>query len=270
MLTPEESTKVFNEVFTIDGDRVIFNGTLGRVYLREKYFKRGSAEIIDKDVQTIGIFKLYVHNDVTKNPADFAPGDHEIVFKIPTSIVLCPTNMYETIVSEYNELETEAGMNTEMERVKYYVLEFPKGSVFIKSLMSIKSVNNLKAVTSMVTGAQLPDEIGYTDTAKLWVECSEINGYGSMKSNTSLLELIVSQIFRNPYNLSEPFRYYLARHPDADLSIAKPIRMVDIAKQVSAFGSLTSGDPVRGITSSIIRQRKGYRDTQTPIEEQIK
>lgn len=272
-LTLAEESAIKNKLFSVSGDSVIFEGTLGRVYIRESHFKKGIAEIVDTDVRSIGIFKLFVFNslDVPEN-ADTDKAEHEIVLKLPMSITMCPIKMWTEIRTEYNDLGATEGTDNEntMERVKYYVLEFQKGSVFIKNQTLVKSIMNLKSVTSLITDNQLPKEIMYTDTAKLWIECSEINGYGSMRCNTSLLEMIVSYIYRNPHNLSEPFRMFLGRNPNADISQAKPIRVIDIAKQVSAFGSVASGDPVRGITSSIIRQMKGHGDAQSPIEEQVK
>lgn len=257
-----------DELFVVSDTNVVFNGVLGRVYIPEKNFKRGVSEMVDVDVQTIGIFKLLSFDslDVPYDDGEQKFIKHELVFKIPMTIKMCPTRITEVIKTEISESDDES----EMERVKYYVLEFNKGDRFIKSLNAQKHVKNLKSITSMITDNQLPKEIGYTDVAKLWTECSEINGYGSMKTNTAELELIISEIYRNPYDLSQPFRLYLAKNPGADISSAKPIRVVDIAKNVSAFGSISSGDPVRGITSSIIRQRKGLPDAKTPIEEQIR
>lgn len=258
----------------IENNSVIFKGTVCRAYIPEVNFKRNVATIIDTDIQTMGIFKLYIFNDLeVPRDIDRDKADHILLFKLPMTITMCPVKFWTQNVIEESDsgnIDNEDGetRNTS-ECVKYYVLEFHNESTLIKTLTLVKDIYNVKSMLNIIFNNQLPREIGYVDGVKMWMECSEINGYGALKSNSSLLEMIISTLYRNPTNLAEPFRVYINKNPNA-INDFKSIRLVDIPKYVSAFGSISSGDPVRGITSSIVRQEKGQKDDHTPIEEHIK
>lgn len=281
MLDLSKQNEIISKYFRIINEQVIFKGVLGRVFIRDNYFDKGIASFVDTDIQTMGIFTFKIYDDIE---APLVDGDdkciHEIHFKLPVTICLSPNYVKSINIVEkdavqsfddtFEDSEDEDDGPKKDNKTKYRVLEFYENAVFVKTTNIIQHIKNLKTFTSMLTGGQVPKEIGYDGASQAWLNCSQINGFGSMKSNSSLLELIVSNIYRNPYDLSEPFRLYLAKHPSADMSLAKPVRVQDIAKHVSAFGSLISGDPTRGLSTSIVRNKKNIKDIESPVEEQIK
>jgi hypothetical protein len=85
----------------------------------------------------------------------------------------------------------------------------------------------------------------------------------------SSIEIIVSEICRDPKDLSRPFRHRLRDEPDFNRNGWKIINIRLIPKFTSAFASLISGDPRGNLVSVISRQRQGKSQRPSPVEDAI-
>lgn len=239
----------FNEIIRKQDESYIFIKPVGEVRLDLEYFSesRRFAIMTGEKVEVFGVFYLYFWNDLNDREEGKKP--KKILFQIPAMITMCPS---------YVE-----------QRKGEMILEFQPGDVLIEQYMVVQTIENQKKVMNMLFNRYVPDSIKYSDVFKLWESCKNVNKI-NLKSPSSLLELIVSEMCRNPENMNEAFRMYLKKNPNGDESSRVMVNLMDLPKYLSTFASISSADPKMGVTKSIIREREGEKNIISPVEEAVR
>lgn len=241
----------FKDVIKRVEDQYIFIKPIGEIRVPVEYFEMSKrlASFNGKKVELFGIFYLSVWDSLEDKELKKEP--HIISFSIPAVLTMIPS--YKDIVG------TD------------YVLQFYNTDIFIEHVLLVKSIENQKKVINMIFNRYIPDIIPYSGIFKLWEDCKNLNSV-NLKSPSSLLELIVSEICRNPENLNENFRMYLKKHQEknVDEHARVLVNLLDLPKYLSTFASISSANPVHGTTKSITRERKGEKNIISPVEDAIR
>ncbi len=239
----------FNEIIRKQDESYIFIKPIGEVRIDLEFFadfKRLASMVGDK-VEVFGVFYLYFWDDI--NDKEDGKKPKKILFQIPAMITMCPS---------YIE-----------QRGAECILEFQPGDIFIEQYMVVQTIENQKKIMNMLFNKYIPDSVKYSDIFKLWESCKNVNKI-NLKSPSSLLELIVSEMCRNPENLNESFRMYLKKNPNGDESSRVLVNLMALPRYLSTFASISSADPKAGVTKSIVRQREGEKNIISPVEEAVR
>ena len=239
----------FNEIIRKQDESYIFIKPVGEVRLDLDFFleSRRLALMVGDKVEVFGVFYLYFWNDINDKEEGKKP--KKILFQIPAMITMCPS---------YIE-----------QRNGQCILEFQPGDVFIEQYMVVQTIENQKKVMNMLFNKYIPDSVKYSDIFKLWESCKNVNKI-NLKSPSSLLELIVSEMCRNPDNPNESFRMFLKKNPNGDENSRMLVNLMALPRYLSTFASISSADPKLGVTKSIVRQREGEKNIISPVEEAVR
>ena len=104
-----------------------------------------------------------------------------------------------------------------------------------------------------------------------WNDCNAINKV-NLKANNTILELIISELSRNPDNLDEPFR--LALKKGMKMNDYEMIKLVDLPRRTSSFAGVSSAYSKKGVTSAVSRKKQndktGKKEEDTVLERALK
>ena len=121
-----------------------------------------------------------------------------------------------------------------------------------------------------MTLGYLPNVFPYEDIADYWTQVNAFNGVKISSMSQASIELIVSEIARDPKDPSRTFRSKLKGFPKTNRYAWKLINIRQIPRYTSVFASITSGDPKGNLISIISRQRNnGNNQKESPVEDAI-
>lgn len=187
MKLPSFLKQVDNSLVYNDDGELLF-------YIPDSYFgdvkKNPIAQIIGQYVSVMGIFDWAL---VTKNGtvSEAKP------FKFPT-IILCKPN----------NIEKANGLKLNGLRAKdYKILHFKNGDEVISDINIPQIIDNVETIFSMmvITGSKIPSTVPYDKIHEYFPESMNLNG-DSFGLNMQLFGMMVSELCRNPKDLSKPFR----------------------------------------------------------------
>lgn len=235
---------------------VIFTCDYAEIDVPQDYFDKGIAEMIGKDVNMFGLFEIKVYEagieeDEITERTPFKP----YFFKHKGMIYCSPS-----VIKEKRDPSTGE---------KILTLVFRNGDKFIKN--TTIAVNNEVASTmlDLMTLGYLPPVFPYEDIAQYWSDVNTFNGIKVGSMSQASIELIVSEVARDPKNLSRTFRAKLRDNPNINRNDWKLINIREIPKYTSVFASIGAGDPKSSIISQIARQRDGESQKDSPVEDAI-
>ena len=213
-------------------------------YVPEKYFDTNNAITIGEYIEVMGIFNYDVFDKGGKSKG-------LKLLEYPTMIKCKPTSM-----SKENGLLLK-GTHTE---IPYRLLHFKDGSELICSTRIPQSVVNAEKFINILFRANLPENIPYDKLHELIFKNAEING---VKYNVTyqLMGAIVSELCRDPKDLSKPFRL----SKETDMTAYKMIPITQIPKYVSPYTSVTSENADEAIANAIELKTHG----DSPLEKVV-
>lgn len=240
------------QLFTIEKDKsfILNKGYYAEIRISKDYFSTGVSRIEGNMVETFGILDIYVWQE---NSTNEYPIEKSIVIKLrlPTEIKTLP-----------HRIDTSNNYMT--------VLEYVSGDKVIISTLVEKSSGIVSEYVRLLLEGKLPDDIDYKEIMDYWLKSSEINE-SQLITNILFSELLIMQVSRDPSNPVRLFREYLRDNKKASLNDRKLVKMENIPSLISQFSALTSGDPKRGITSSIGAVKTGEMELkESDIEKAIK
>lgn len=223
-------------------------------YLPESYFadvkKNPIAMIIGQYVSTVGICDWAIMNK------DGKVGESH-PFKFPT-IILCKPSKIEKVknlqLNDYRSMD-------------YRVLHFKNGDEVISDINIPQIVDNAELVNGMIsiTSGKLPRSIPYDKLHEYCPESLELNGSG-YGLNMQLFGIMISELCRDPHDLSKPFR-----HSNIDnMNNYQQISVKMIPKYTSPYVALTSENLDESIMASILLSDEPEKDIKySPLEKII-
>ncbi len=209
------------------------------------------AEIISSDVYIFAIFNIRVY--YTDEDYD-NKNDKTYFFKYITKIYTCPN-----MISEGRDENGE----------KTLILEYGEGDRFIRNKNIIMDSKVASTMLDLMTLGYFPSVIDYEDIPVYWTDVCNYNGVGLDSMSQSSIDLIVSELCRDPKNYARPYRHKYRDNPKVDPKDWKIINLTELPKYASVFASITSGDPKSKLISICSRIRSGEKQKTSPVEEAI-
>lgn len=229
---------------------VVFTCEKAEIQFPEEYIDHKIAEISGKDIRIFGLFEIKVYDSI-----DEGTKPRHVFFKHVGMIMTCPS-----IISD---------VRIKGDDNKYILLTFKKGDAFIKNKNIVIDSTVASTMLNVMTLGYFPNVMPYEEIARYWVDVSAYNGVALDAMSASSIELIVSDLMRDPRNIARPFRSKLKEDPKSSRYGYKAINIRFLPRYTSVFSSLTAGDPKNNIISMITRLRGGGKQLTSPVEEAI-
>ncbi len=229
-----------------------------QIVLPQKYFDNNICEFVGKNVNTFGLFEVRVFR--TEDYETETP--EKYFFKFKGMFMCTPSSVTEEKVkieslSEGDTIETNV------------ILEFTEGATFITSTVIQSDVNVARRMLDFMTLGYLPNILDYKEIAKYWADVNVSNGIKLGEMSQTSIELIVSELCRDPKDYSRSFRKRIKSDPKVDTKSWKLLSTKMIPRYTSVFASLTSGDPKGNLVSMISKERSGKKQYATPLEDNL-
>ena len=246
----------------LEDNSIIFTGNKLVIHIPEKFVENGITVINQTTIMTLGIFEAYIFDDIDED--DITKASHKFTLKLPSNIFMKPSHIDK--ISKYEEnIDTDT-----LEKENYFAFIFLNGDTFIVTTSVVQSTSTVDNFVYMLLNGQIPKSVNYDEIAKLWSECSIINGSKTLKSDFNTLAMIIANIVRDPANLSQPFRLVYDKYFAKGIMNGKMLRYMDIPRYISSFTAITGSDPRHGITVAMERiHGEKQTDITSPVEEII-
>ena len=213
-------------------------------YLPEEYFKYSIAEPYGAYISMLGICNYTIVNLKTGKNNGLHP------FRFPT-VILCKPRSIEKLKG--------VKLTKDIEASDYRLLHFQDDDEVITSTKVPQIIENVNLFFKLFTiTAHIPTTISYDELQDLFVENINLNGsdYGL---NMQMFGFVISEICRDPDDLSKPFR--LAKNKT--MNQYRPISAKLIPNYVSPFVSITSENFDKSIMAAITMDQ----DQESPLEK---
>jgi hypothetical protein len=241
--------------FKEEKDHVIFTGNYMEVYIPRFYFDNEISRFLGDKVETLGVFNFKVFSsDTKKDKAELH------TFKFPSFLITKPTS------SEYEELED---LIEESDENSFAVLKYYKGDIFIDNVNVQQKSDNTILFIGLLHSGKLPNSIPYDEVLQLELENTAFNGVNLNVSST-VLELIISEIYRDKNDLSKSFRFKAGSAGKVSMHDYRPINIKQISTFNSTFTGVTFEDIDYNLVASVNKTRYNKKESESPIEKTIK
>lgn len=229
--------------FKQDNEKVIFNGDGELIYyVPEKYFDVNAAVAIGELIEIMGIFTYGLYNNAGKQ----IKLDR---FKCPTIIQCKPSSITK---------EPNLQLMGTKEAKPYRLFHFKKGDELICNINIPKDIINVEKFVNLLIRSNLPENIPYNELHEYIIKNAELNGF-NYKVSAQIIGIIVSELCRDPKDLSNPFRLSEMK----DMLDYKAISIVKVPKYTSPYTAITSENPDEAIAAAMITNGK----TESPLEK---
>lgn len=215
---------------------LIYNGTGELVYyIPEAYFtdvKNPTAKVVGQYVYAIGVFDWGLIDEHGKEVKSH-------IFKFPTMIQCKPYN-----VEKVKRLSIR-GTKPE----DYRILHFRKGDEVVSDINIPNTVDNVENLFGMmvINGGRQPHTIPYDKLHEYFEQSMELNNL-SFGMNMQFFGILVSELERDPNDLSKPFRYTSM----TDMTKYKQVSIDTVPKYTSPYVALTSKNFDESLMASVI------------------
>lgn len=205
-------------------------------YVPEVYFdnttKTPIAEVQGEYVSTIGLFDY----DITDKNGKRTPTK---LFKFPT-MMLCKPYAIEKVKN------IKVGKSAVAD--DYRLLKFRKGDEVISEDRVPQLTDNVEMFFKLIALTnKFPSSIPYDKIWELIDENARLNGF-SYGINFQLIALLISEVCRNPNDITKPFRYTDMK----DMNNYKPISIKLLPKFMSPYTAITSENFDQGIQAAVL------------------
>jgi len=235
-LTPENSFIVKNNVYV-------------ESHISKEDVKDETVEIIGDTAQLFGEMDFFVWESSFSDDLKISQAK-KVAMRLPTIILTKPGRI---------RLNDDLGV---------YIFEYHHGDkVIVNTRVEQSTATSLKMFKRVISG-KIPDDVPYDRIPNLIEECNRINGY-NMKVNALFVDLMCMTIARDPTNITRQFREYLNSHKNASMLDRKLIKLDNVPALVSQFGAITSGDPKKGMSTSIGAIRTGEMEEEELDMEKV-
>jgi hypothetical protein len=200
-----------------DGEALIFN-TDGELifYVPEYYFESKNASIVGEYVNILGVLDYAIFNASGKS-SGLKP------FRFPTMFMCKPSEivkMKDIKLTKYTESQD------------YRFLKFRKGDEVVTSVKVPQDADNIELLMQLFTSVHIPTTIAYGMT-------------------TQQFGFLVSEICRDPKDLSKPFRL----SKSSDMYGYKCINIRQVPKFVSPYTAVTSENWDEAMVSAVLNDK---------------
>ena len=224
-------------------------------YIPEDYFsdsKNPFAQIVGENIITIGIMGWALAK------ANGAVDTNKVnVFMYPTYISCKPSNIEKIKSLVLNKTSPK----------DYRVLHFKKGDEVISDCYTAQDVDNTMFTLNMtfINGNKMPTIMRYDKMHEILPLSLNLNG-NDFGMNMQFYGLLCSESFRNPKDLSEPYRF---TNMNEDTTNYRQLSIDDIPKYISPYVALTSNNFDESLMAAMIMSNDVDNIKYSPLEKVI-
>jgi hypothetical protein len=221
-------------IFTGDGELLY--------YVPEEYFSLKAAVPKGEYIDVIGIFTYALFDKYGKRILLKR-------FKCPKMITCKPFE-----ITKDSNFHLEGTRNP----AAYRILRFHKGDELISSVFVTQGMDDVEKTLNLLITAHWPDDIPYDEIQDYLIKNTELCGfnYGVSAQN---LGIIISELYRDPKELSKPFR----TTDMSNMTDYKQINIKAVPKYTSPYTAITSENADEAIAAAMTT--KGT--TKSPLED---
>jgi len=253
LTSSKEGDVMLSKMVKDDGEHIVFNGHYMEAYIPEFYFKGKLGEDYGSSIRVFGLFNIRTFDDKNK------PLKLE-TFNVPTMIYMFPSEM------EKKELQLIPGDEDGVEA--YYVAKFYRGNIIMSNSIP-QDAGNVELFLDVLTRGKVPKTIPYSQVLQVWQKNLELNGV-KLGVTSTVLEIIISEIYRNKKKPEETFAKLIGREPSTSEFAYRTANIREICARNSTFAALTFEDMDQMITSSLNINNYNKQESSSPIEKIIK
>lgn len=231
--------------------QLTFVGREMKIYLPKNYLEKDSvfANKLGNCIETIGLFWFEVEGK-----------KYELTLPL-------------RIQFEYQETSTYKGKLTpDLLSLDYDVFILRAGDAFVKELNHKQDISDLEnMLLRVIDQGKMPQTVSYEESLTILLNLLEAcDSTSALGVSSTILEIVLSEMYRNKHNVSEPFRMLINKSNTASMYDFKIVRMNRLSGLNSVFGSLTGEDTYQQIANSIVRTKEHAPDRESPLEKLIK
>ncbi|MDR0675712.1 MAG: hypothetical protein LBF97_01565 [Elusimicrobiota bacterium] len=236
-------------------DRCLVKCPYLKVYIPDSYFLHRIAEFIGSDIETFGLFYFDAYGtDSTKyNEEDPFKHPKRYLYTLPTSIHMCPSDIYEE--------------RDEKKKLRH-VLEFIQGDMFIKNINAIEDWKKVSSLLHLLISGFIPNELEYNEILSFINESLRINKTDFGVADT-VLEILIAEISRDKDDPMKPFRFTIRDNPSIKMTDRKSVKIDNLGRLTNTFAGISSADPKQGVTTAITRARNNIPEKVSTMEETL-
>ena len=253
--------------FKTENKQVIFTGKYMEAYLPYFYLDSKSLSTVKgNSLETIGIFtfKVFGTDDMTQ-VAKTRDKVQLKTFSFPGRITTTPSSQLTKSLDLLN-LDAES---EEEDIKKFMVLQYFENDIFIESTEIIKKVQDMVDFINLINSGKLPNTIAYDKLLELEINASLITVV-NLGVTASTVELMLSELSRDPKNVNKPYRLSLGKETKPDLHAYRMASIKKIAALTSTFTALTFEDFNTSMVYSVNRGLDKDSEITSPVEKIIK
>lgn len=238
--------------FITGNDAILVNVPYMEAYIKESFFSRGINNYMGDMLEVYGLFnfRISLKEGIIDNKSEL------YTFNFPSKMTTRPDSISKMQMSLEKDKEPES----------YIVLKYFKGNEIITTTEVVESVQNTEICMNDLMNASLLSTVPYDKIFKTVIKNFKING--PLGVQAILLTTAISQVCRNPKNLSEPFRKAYGKGNVSPMDY-KMLSARMVASEDSTYAALSFEDPDYMLLSSIIRKRTGKKENYSPLEKII-
>lgn len=235
------------------GDRtqMTFIGNKCEIYIPTYFFDKGNKKAIAMDlgdrIKVVGLLYLVVDGE-------------SYLIKMPT--------YFEFQFSEMEKRKLKLTKDIPDEEYTVYILK--KGDALQYDVLHVINFEDFELFfNKLISGGKMPPYMNYGDILEIFLNAMDTNGVAGLDVGAVLLEMFLSELYRNKNNMNEPFRL------TANEKNGFNGRMINIKKVPqfnSTFTGLTGEDTTMQIVAAIARNRdpNKSKERESPVEKMIK
>lgn len=235
------------------GETLYINTPMLRIYLPKDYFGDGGiSEMYEDKVQTIGMFYFSTHSSIDA-PLDDTKNMYFL--KLPLTFTI-----------QFDKIE-DAKITIRGVEDSFRVISCYNDNVFIENINFVQNGGNVMKFLNLLNTAKL-SRVKYSDLFELFMSTMFLNNV-DLQVPSTILEGIITELCRQPNNISEPFRQMAGRDPNVDEFSYRAISSKLLAHVASTFASIDYEDFNKALTVSSERTRSQKKDRVSPVEKVI-
>lgn len=220
------------------------------------YFEKNIAQYKSDQIDTIGILPLR-YKMVEDGNWIYMQLNVPLIIKI---------NVYDE-VKKARFVLTDGEKFDDNEIEEYSIISITKGLIAIDSTIHVQSLFNVINFIELFNSARINNTIKYTDLLALYKDAFIKNGISNGVPST-LLESMISEMCRDSKDKAKLFRLIAGKNGnETDYTM---IGIKNIAETSSTLASLAFENINKAIRTSVLQNRKGYKQRKSPMEDLLK
>jgi len=230
--------------------QLTFTGNIMEIFIPTYFLDKNEkmAIYMGNKIESIGLFWFKV-------------GQTFYELQLPVKIT------FEFQSQEKKKLKLKPGMPS----MDYTIFKLKTGDAFSYDVNHKQSSDDLTwFVSKLIEGAKLPPTVSYDEVFNLFSRALQITNINDRLGVPFLtIEFILSELFRQKGNTSNPFRLNYDGKRVSQYAY-KMLRITKIPEQNSTFTGMIGEDIKQQLVSAVLKNRQGKKDRVSPIEKVLK